>query len=111
VVTYIITINSSLAALMDSLIPIPACSFQTKRGASWSFEMLRFRRYRRAGGKVLVLVAWNQELIVRKVKTKRGRITRNSCLFCGLGRVGTSKFRFLGVEDESGLKPLVSSVY
>jgi hypothetical protein len=43
--TYIISMNSSLAALIDFLMRTPACSFQMKRGASWSLEVLGFRKY------------------------------------------------------------------
>jgi hypothetical protein len=87
--TYIVFMNSSLAALIDSLICTLACSLQTKRGAPWSHEMSRFRIYWRPVGKVKV--AGNQVLMVKK-----GRMTRNSGSFFGWGGVGTSNSGFFG---------------
>ena len=66
--------NFSPAALMVFLMRTSARNFQTKRGASRCLEMLTFRRYGRAGGKVDV--SRNNVLMARTVK--RVRMSRNA---------------------------------
>ena len=76
--------NSSLAAVIDSLTRTPAGNFQMKRGASRSREMLRLRRYLGFGEKVHV--DRSHVLIVQKVK--KGRITLNSSPLDSFGSSG-----------------------